>query len=107
MAGKQHQRTILANVRTSILLDGRLLTSVRVASGFQVGFGAIGGIYASTVFMEKEAPDYRSGLWAVTGAQLYLILSTVLMVLFYWRQNKKADRGEIVLEGLASFRYTY
>lgn len=78
-----------------------------VASGFQVGFGAIGGIYASTVFMEKEAPDYRTGLWAVTGAQLYLIVSTVLMVLFYWRQNKKADRGEVVLEGLATFRYTY
>lgn len=57
--------------------------------------------------MEKEIPYYRTGIWAVTGAQLYLIVSTVLMVLYYWRQNKKADRGELVIEGLAGFRYTY
>jgi len=38
----------------------------RVASGMQVAFGALGGIYASTVFMEKEVPHYRTGLWAVT-----------------------------------------
>jgi hypothetical protein len=80
---------------------------IRVASGLQVGFGALGGIYASTVFMQKEAPTYRSGLWAVTGAQLYLAVSTISMTLYYWRQNKKADRGEVVLEGLESFRYTY
>ncbi|ODH45945.1 hypothetical protein GX48_07986 [Paracoccidioides brasiliensis] len=35
-----------------------------VASGLQVAFGAIGGIYASLTFMEKEAPSYPSGLWA-------------------------------------------
>lgn len=57
--------------------------------------------------MEKDAPAYRTGLWAVTGAQLYLILSTCLMLLHYCRQNKKANRGEIILEGLDSFRYTY
>lgn len=57
--------------------------------------------------MQKEAPHYRTGLWAVTGAQLYLIVSTVLLVLHYWRQNKKADRGELIIEGLESFRYTY
>lgn len=57
--------------------------------------------------MEKEVPHYRTGLWAVTGAQLYLIVSSCLMVFHYWRKNKQADRGEIVLEGLESFRYTY
>jgi hypothetical protein len=44
----------------------KLTVGVRVASGLQVAFGAIGGIYASTVFMQKEAPLYRTGLWAVT-----------------------------------------
>ncbi|OAL49636.1 MFS general substrate transporter [Pyrenochaeta sp. DS3sAY3a] len=78
-----------------------------VASGLQVAFGAIGGIYASTVFMQKEAPHYRTGLWAVTGAQLYLIVSTVLLTFYYWGRNKKADRGEIIIEELESFRYTY
>ncbi|KAF2998140.1 hypothetical protein E8E13_001601 [Curvularia kusanoi] len=78
-----------------------------VASGFQIAFGALGGIYASTVFMQKEAPMYRTGLWAVTGAQLYLVVSTVGMTYHYWRQNKKASRGEVVLEEMESFRYTY
>ncbi|OAL00539.1 MFS general substrate transporter [Phaeosphaeriaceae sp. SRC1lsM3a] len=78
-----------------------------VASGLQVAFGAIGGIYGSTVFMEREKPTYLTGIWAVAGAQLYLIVSTCLMVYYYWRQNKKADRGEIVIEGLEGFRYTY
>ncbi|KAK2787888.1 hypothetical protein FQN51_003059 [Onygenales sp. PD_10] len=31
-----------------------------VASGLQVAFGAIGGIYASLTFMEKEAPTLRA-----------------------------------------------
>lgn len=57
--------------------------------------------------MEREIPTYRSGIWAITGAQLYLIVSTCAMVFHYWRQNKKADRGEIVLEGMEGFRYTY
>ena len=72
-----------------------------------MAFGAIGGIYASTTFMQKEAPLYRSGLWAVTGAQFFLIISTLFMVWHYWRQNKKADRGEIILEEMEGFRYTY
>ena len=78
-----------------------------MASGFQIAFGALGGIYASTVFMQKEAPTYRTGLWAVTGAQLYLVVSTIGLTYHYWRQNKRAERGEVVLEGMESFRYTY
>lgn len=57
--------------------------------------------------MQKEAPTYRTGLWAVTGAQLFLFVSTLGMTYHYWRQNKKADRGEVVLEGMEDFRYTY
>lgn len=30
----------------------------------QIAAGAVGGIYASTTFIEKEAPYYHSGLWA-------------------------------------------
>jgi len=78
-----------------------------VASGFQVAFGAIGGIYASTVFMEKEVPHYRTGLWAVTGAQLFLLIGSGGMLLHYRRMNKKADRGEVILEDMEGFRYTF
>lgn len=57
--------------------------------------------------MQREAPTYRTGLWDVTGAQLYLIVLTVSMVYYYCRQNKKADYGEMVLEGMENFRHTY
>lgn len=79
----------------------------RVASAMQVAFGAVGGIYASTTFMEKDAPTYRNGMWAVTGCQFYILIATVLMVLHYRRQNKRADRGEIIIEDMEGFRYTY
>ena len=55
--------------------------------------------YASTVFMQREAPTYRTGLWAVTGAQLYSIVLTVSMVYYHYRQNKKANRGEVIWRG--------
>ena len=63
--------------------------------------------YASTVFMQKEAPTYRTGLWAVTGAQLYLIVSIAGMVYYYCRMNKKTNRSEVALEGMENFRHTY
>ncbi|KAF2280251.1 MFS general substrate transporter [Westerdykella ornata] len=78
-----------------------------VASGLQVAFGAIGGIFASTTFMQHEAPTYRTGLWAVTGCQLFILVGSALMVLHYRRRNARAERGEVVLEGLVGFRYTY
>ncbi|ORX99557.1 major facilitator superfamily domain-containing protein [Clohesyomyces aquaticus] len=75
-----------------------------VASGLQVAFGTLGGIYASTTFMQKEAPLYRTGLWAVT---FYMLISTGIMVWHYRRQNRRADRGDVVLEDMEGFRYTY
>ncbi|KAF2731768.1 MFS general substrate transporter [Polyplosphaeria fusca] len=82
-------------------------SSRMVASGLQIAFGAIGGIYGSTTFMEREAPLYRTGLWAVSGCQFYLITATCCMTLHYWRRNKKADRGEVIIEEMEGFRYTY
>jgi ethanolamine transporter EutH len=36
-----------------------------VTSGFQIGFGAIGGIAASTVFRQQDAPRYLPGYFAL------------------------------------------
>jgi hypothetical protein len=35
-----------------------------IASGLQIAAGAIGGIYASTTFMQRQRPKYEGGLWA-------------------------------------------
>jgi hypothetical protein len=65
-----------------------------VANGVQFVFAAIGGIYASTTFMQEEYPIYRTGVCA-------------MMFLHFRTKNRAADeRGEIIQEEV-SFRYTY
>lgn len=78
-----------------------------VASALQVGFGAIGGIYASVTFIQKEAPNYPTGLWAAAATQIFLIVSAAFLWAYYFFANKKADRMHIAVEGLERFRYTY
>ncbi|KIY01560.1 uncharacterized protein Z520_03112 [Fonsecaea multimorphosa CBS 102226] len=69
--------------------------------------GAFGGIIAGNVFESQDAPGYRSGLWICIGFQmLYFVLVLKNFVIFYV-QNRRADRGEIVIEGQLGFRYTY
>lgn len=92
---------------------------------FMVMGGAFGGIIAGNVFQSKDAPNYTSGLWVCIGFQvkgnciiysiilrltimqmLYFVLVAKNFVIFYI-QNRRADRGEIVIEGQPGFRYTY
>ncbi|KAH8812539.1 major facilitator superfamily domain-containing protein [Xylogone sp. PMI_703] len=69
--------------------------------------GAFGGIISGNVFQSKDAPNYRSGLWICIGFQIvYFVLVAKNFVIFYV-QNRRADRGEIVIEGQPGFRYTY
>ncbi|KAL4973678.1 major facilitator superfamily domain-containing protein [Aspergillus desertorum] len=63
------------------------------ASATLVAFGAIGGIAGSLVFRSQDAPDYIPGIWAV-------------IALYFWISNRKADRGEKIIEGSPGFRYT-
>jgi len=60
------------SVRAYVFLQGsteKYAEFNSVASGLQIALGAIGGIYASTVFMQKEAPTYHSGIWATAVSQ--------------------------------------
>lgn len=51
--------TIIAFQSNNVRSDSRRT----VANGVQFVFAAIGGIYASTTFMQKEYPTYRTGVW--------------------------------------------
>ncbi|KAF3081304.1 hypothetical protein TWF569_002246 [Orbilia oligospora] len=76
------------------------------SSTIMVSMAAVGGIIGSLVFRPQDAPSYRPGLYTCfTGAVLTLLLTSFFIVYFKWA-NKKADRGEKVLEGSESFRYT-
>ncbi|KAG8405161.1 hypothetical protein J3458_021841 [Metarhizium acridum] len=79
-----------------------------------VGFGGIGGICGSLVFREQDKlTGYKPGMYACIACTLLSIILVCVCDLEFFRQNKKADRGEKVLESednetsAADFRYTY
>ena len=76
------------------------------ASATLVGFGGIGGIIGSTVFRSQDEPAYIPGMIAVILASILILFITALLTFIFRRNNRRADRGEIVIEGLEGFRHT-
>ncbi|KAL4803102.1 major facilitator superfamily domain-containing protein [Aspergillus unguis] len=76
------------------------------ASATLVAFGGIGGIAGSLVFRSQDAPAYIPGIWAVITCQLCLLIVVAALTLWFWHCNRKADRGEMIIEGSPDFRYT-
>ncbi|WEW60787.1 hypothetical protein PRK78_006275 [Emydomyces testavorans] len=79
-----------------------------VGSALQIGFGAIGGILASTAFRQADAPRYVPGLWTTTGLQFVGVGLLCVMEFHFWRRNKQVDekRAAKPIEGLEGFKYT-
>ncbi|PGH03461.1 hypothetical protein GX51_04035 [Blastomyces parvus] len=77
-----------------------------LASTTLVAMGGVGGIAGSLVFRSQDAPQYIPGIYAAIACQLLLLLIVGTLSLYFWRCNKKADRGEMVIEGSPTFRYT-
>ncbi|KAL9027430.1 MAG: hypothetical protein Q9196_004039 [Gyalolechia fulgens] len=71
-----------------------------------VGGGALGGIVGSTVFRSEDSPTYIPGLSVAMGSQVVILLVVGALTLNFKANNKKADRGEKILEDSPSFRYT-
>jgi hypothetical protein len=69
--------------------------------------GGCGGIVASFVFRSKDAPDYLPGMITVIVSQVITVLLVSANFVYFLHRNRKADRGEVVLEGTPGFRYTY
>jgi MFS family permease len=86
----------------------RMQSKRAVSSALQIGFGSIGGIIASTVFFEHEAPYYRTGLWITASLQFFIISIVACMTVFFIAMNKKVDNGTLKhpVEGLVGFKYT-
>ncbi|KAK8228866.1 general substrate transporter [Phyllosticta capitalensis] len=77
-----------------------------------VGFGGVGGIAGSLVFRTQDAPEYRPGIYACIACALMNMLVVLVLGGFFRVANRRAARGEIVLEdsdneGDRGFRYTY
>ena len=108
MGGQGNVPAILTYQANNIRMQSKRST----ASALQIGFGAIGGIVASTVFRQRDAPGYVVGLWVSAGLQLYTLAVLTVASWYFWSANKKADRqvanGEVeeAIEGQVGFRYT-
>ncbi|KAK7398349.1 hypothetical protein QQX98_012283 [Neonectria punicea] len=78
-----------------------------VASGVQMLFAAVGGVYASCTFMQTEYPTYRTGVWCSVATQFLLIVLVALMWWWFRRQNTKADRDGVAIQDDVNYRYTF
>ncbi|EFR00233.1 hypothetical protein MGYG_03236 [Nannizzia gypsea CBS 118893] len=79
-----------------------------VGSALQIGFGALGGIIASTVFREQDGPRYVPGLWVTTAFQLFILVAVAFTTVIFSKRNKQVDDGtaKTPIEGLEGFKYT-
>lgn len=95
--------TIIAFQSNNVRSDSRRT----VANGVQFVFAAIGGIYASTTFMQKEYPSYHTGVWCAVATQFLLIVLCAVTFFCFRRMNRIADAGGRAIQEEATFRYTY
>jgi MFS family permease len=79
-----------------------------VGCALQIGFGAVGGVIASTTFREMDAPRYIPGLWTTAGLQLLILALLGATTFVFWRANRSLDQGTLrePIEGLEGFKYT-
>lgn len=94
--------TILSYMHNNIV--GQMKRSV--ASALIIGGGAIGGIVASNIFRQQDAPRYTPAMATVIATQVVSVGHVVKNFWVYGRKNRKAERGEIVLEEQVGFRQT-
>lgn len=76
------------------------------ASALMVAWGGIGGILASTLFMDKESKKgYPTGVWFTVAINIVQGLAVVGLRYFYKWRNSQADKGLVVIENDPDFRY--
>jgi MFS family permease len=78
-----------------------------LSSATLVGAGGLGGIVGTSIFRAQDAPTYVPGMIGCMIAFGLIILVTIFLSIKFLRENRSAELGERVLEGLTGFRYTY
>ncbi|KAF9047428.1 major facilitator superfamily domain-containing protein [Panaeolus papilionaceus] len=59
-----------------------------VTTAVIVSFGGIGGVFASLVFRQTDAPRYLPGIYATIGCQILLLILLAVITAYYWSQNR-------------------
>lgn len=67
----------------------------------------LGGIAGSYIVRQPEAPRYFTAIWVSIGSHVLMIVLVASCTVWFWYANRKARRGELLIEGVPGFRYTY
>lgn len=81
-------------------------TKRAMSSALLVGLGGVGGIAGSLVFRAQDAPTYVPGIIACVVLNGVMVLVVAGLTVYFKRMNRKAERGEVVIEETEGFRYT-
>ena len=81
-------------------------TKRQMALSLQTTFGGVGGIAGSVYFRQQDSPHYRPGLYASFTSLSVCLIFTLTLAVYFWRENRKADKEGKILEGVEGFRYT-
>ncbi|KAH7018541.1 major facilitator superfamily domain-containing protein [Microdochium trichocladiopsis] len=76
------------------------------ATAVMVTLSGIGGIYSSLVFRQQDAPNYFPGIMAVMAICIAAVVAASVSILVLRRQNKQADEGKRVIDGMEGYRWT-
>ncbi|KAI0888064.1 MFS general substrate transporter [Annulohypoxylon maeteangense] len=76
------------------------------ATAFMIAVSGLGGIYSSLVFRQQDAPDYIPGIIAVMAICIAAVVAACISIVLLRLENKRADEGKKIIDGLANFRWT-
>jgi MFS family permease len=111
-ADRYRKRGIILILNASAAIVGIAMTgfirsnpAARYAGVF-LGGGAVGGIIASNISRQADAPEYAPAMIAAILTQAVTVLHVGKNFWVYGRANRRADKGVTVVEGQRGFRYT-
>lgn len=64
-----------------------------VGSAFQIGFGNMGGIIASNIFLKTELPRYPTGFGTALGFLGVTMVASSIFFVGLFLENRKRERG--------------
>ncbi|KAH7059045.1 general substrate transporter [Macrophomina phaseolina] len=103
MGSKANTPAAMAYMSNNLRTHTKKLASVSVLI---VGV-CLGGVTGALVFRQQDAPTYHPGLYASMVASFLLCVLVGAMTAKFRRDNRRAERGQLVIEGHEAFRYTY
>jgi peptidoglycan/LPS O-acetylase OafA/YrhL len=84
----------------------RMQSKRAVSTALVILWAGTGGILAGVTFLQAEARSgYPTGINFCLGTNAFVLVASACLRCWFQYQNRRADRGHVVLEGNDKFRY--